>query len=309
MPPPLLLGILKRSEQTPIQKFQSKISDYLKENNEISRKELAEELLVFYNTHLEKLNALNNEYKYTSSGRAYVFRYTDTSEQKDKFLKFMFFNNKNDKDKYTTELTYFKSITIPPNIVLTGPDGIDNVYAFIEDAYTSDASVYYEKVLEHSDKQQLLYNLEIKILELLNQLINLKYNCYDLKLENIFVDYNSDTLDITKIVIGDLDPDFCIKSTNDALYISQIKYALYRQTQELGKDTALFKNWFTGITSENKDPPENKDTSTITETKIQTSLQELKFESGVPSELMYRKKYLKYKQKYLMLKSKRNYVS
>jgi len=81
--------------------------------------------------------------------------------------------------------------------------------------------------------------LEIKIDDLLNKLLNLKYYCFDIKIEDIVVNYNKENFEIVDVKLIDNDLDTCIDCSNSTdpsidknEFILLIKYLLFVQTNQ-----------------------------------------------------------------------------
>ena len=90
----------------------------------------------------------------------------------------------------------------------------DKIYLTFE-KFTSDLLSYLCKLYDKDDNMESIktkiQRIEDIIDKLFNKLLEINYICVDIRLENILINYNEDSLEISNIVLHDFDMFYCCK--------------------------------------------------------------------------------------------------
>ena len=125
-------------------------------------------------------------------------------------------------DDYVILFTLLNELQIAPKLINVVWDEITNKFGIVMPRYQADLEQYLLNIKLELD-HKIVNNINIKLTNIINKLIQYKILLTDLKADNILVNYNTRTNEIIELGIGDISGNTVCYSSNDIVYSKLFK--------------------------------------------------------------------------------------
>ena len=132
-------------------------------------------------------------------------------------------------DDYVILFTLLNELQIAPKLINVVWDEITNKFGIVMPRYQADLEQYLLNIKLELD-HKIVNNINIKLTNIINKLLQYKILLTDLKADNILINYDVDSKEITELVVGDISFDTMCYPGNDMVYPDSFKIEKCRST-------------------------------------------------------------------------------